>query len=200
MTKTVDRTAFLSEPTRLRIAELCSEEALTLEEIAERLQRPSGSLSQPRTMRKHRALIAAKKRGPSDSRGPAKAYRFNSSSAWKEALDEARLRQRPSWATANQDLLLIPLHGTAAACAAIAAGIDEIEWGARVGSERFGLVVAPEADIDGVNLIRVVEALGSDPEIARLQVGRVMGPGELREWSAQAASRSSAVGELSRCS
>lgn len=196
MARAVDRTAFLLEPTRLRVAELCSEEALTFEEIASRLNRPSGSLSQPRTMRKHKALVEARKRKAPDGRGSAKAFRFSSAKDWREALDEARLRQRPAWATSKQDLLLISLRETPAACAAIAAGIDEIEWGAQLGGERTGLVVAPEIDTDGVSTIRVVEALGSVAEVARLQLDRVMGPGELREWSARSVRRPGPAGEL----
>lgn len=195
MTKALDRTAFLSEPTRLRIAELCRDEALTDEEIASLLNRPSGSLSQPETMRKHKALVRAKKRKPSDGRGPAAASRFNPAPAWREALDEAR-RRRSAWATTKQDLLLIPLRETPAACAAIAVGIPEIEWGAQLAGERTGLVVAPQADVDGASTIRVVEALETVAEIVRLQLSNVMNPGQLRAWSARAVRGSSSAGDL----
>lgn len=194
MTNGVDRTAFLSEPTRLRIAELCRDEALTTQEIAAMLERPSGSLSQPKTMRKHKALIEAKKRRPSDGRGQAKAFRLNP--AWKGALDEARLRQRPAWSAVRQDLLLIPLSETPAACVAIAAGIEEIEWGAQLGGERTGLVVAPEPGANGTSTIRVVEALREVTQLMRLQIGDVMSPNELREWSARAVRRPNSTGEL----
>jgi hypothetical protein len=181
MAKSLDRTAFLSEPTRLLIAELCRDEALTDEEIASLLERPSGSLSQPKTMRTHKALVRGKKRRPSDGRGAAETSRFNPDPVWGEALDEARRRQRRVWTAGRQDLLLIPLHETPAACAAIATGIAEIEWGAQLAGERAGLVVAPQAGTDGASTIRVVQALGSLAGIA---------------WSARSVGGSSTAGEL----
>jgi hypothetical protein len=196
MAKALDRTAFLAEPTRLKIAELCSGEALTDEEIAGLLGRPSGSLSQPKTMRAHKALLRGKKRKPSDGRSAAETSHFNPAPVWSEALDEARRQQQRAWTPGEQDLLLIPLHETPAACTAIAGGIEEIEWGARLMGERAGLVIAPQIGTGGTSTIRVVQALGSLNGIARLQLGDVMGPDELRRWSARSVGGSSAMGEL----
>ena len=193
MSKAVDRTAFLSEPTRLRIAELCREEALTLEEIAASLGRRPGSLSQPKTMRERKALLSGKRK-PADGRGPAKTYRLNP--AWEEALEEARSRQRPPWATARQDLLLIPMSEMPTACAAIAGGVIGIEWGAQVRGERMGLVLAPESNSDSASTVRVLKALEAVAQIATLELGHVMSPGELREWSARAVREPGSIGQL----
>jgi hypothetical protein len=195
MAKSLDRTTFLSEPTRLQIAELCRAEELTDEEIALTLGRPLGSLSQLKTMRTHEALLRGKKRKSVDGREPAKTSRFNPHPEWVEALEEVRRRQRPAWAEMPQDLLLIPLSETPAACAAIAAGIPEIEWGAEVTGERLGLVVAPQSGGDGANTGRVVKALGGIAQIARLHLRDVMSPHELRAWSERVAG-ASPTGEL----
>jgi hypothetical protein len=196
MAKSLDRTAFLTEPTRLQIAELCLEEALTDEEIAASLGRPLGSLSQPRTMRTHKALIRGKKRNAADGRGAKETSRFNPAPAWAEALQEARRRQRPAWPDDPRDLLLISLNETPNACAAIAAGIPEIEWGAQLGGERTGLLVAPQVDMDGANTIRVVSKLGPAVSVVRLQLNEVMSPNELRAWAARSMPAPGSTGEL----
>jgi len=196
MPKSLDRTAFLSEPTRLQIAELCSEDDLTDEEIAAALGRSLGSVSAPRTMRAHGALIRGKTRKATDGRGAAKTSRFNPASVWTQALEEA---QRQRWVDrpgSSRDLLLISLRETPAACAAIAAGIPDIEWGAQLGGERTGLVVAPQVDRDGASTIRVMEALGSEVDVVRLHLDEVMSPPELRSWSARVAPSRSSAGEL----
>lgn len=195
MAQSLDRTAFLSEPTRLRIAEICKDEALTFEEIAAMLERPSGSLSQPGTMLKHGALVEDKRRRKRvDGRSKARAFRLAKS--WRSNLGEAQERRRPPWADREQSLLLIPLSETPAACAAIASGIADIEWGARVNGESVGLVVAPQSDADGSSTVRVVQALQGVARITRLQLNQVMSPSELREWSGRAVQGSSSAGEL----
>lgn len=182
MAKGVDRTEFLSEPTRMRIAEMCRGQALTFEEIARRLGRTLGSLSQPATMVKHGALVRERRsRQRADDRGGATAFCL--SRRWEGALDEARQRQRPAWGQLRQDLLLIPLSETPAACAAIAEGIPEIEWGAEITGERLGLVVAPQSGGDGTSTSRVIRALADVGQIARLHLERTMSPHELRTWS-----------------
>ena len=196
MAAPLDRTAFLSEPTRLRIAELCYEEDLADEEIAASLERPLGSLSQPGTMRAHKALIRGKKRKAADGRGAVETSRFNPATVWTEALEKARRQQHPAWPGAKQDLLLISLRETPGACAAIAAGVPDIEWGAQLGGERTGLVVAPQVDTDGASTIRVVEALGPVADVVRLQLSKVMSPGELQAWSNRVVQRSGSTGEL----
>jgi DNA-binding transcriptional ArsR family regulator len=179
----VDRTRFLEEPTRLRIAELCRDEALSLAEIAAELGRQPGSLSQHRTMLDWEALVAGEPRA-SDGRGQAKTYRLNND--WEEALVEARRRRRPSWPDARQELLLVPLADVPAACAAIAEGIADVDWGAEVRGGMSGLVLAPA--LGGGSTVRVIERLREiAPRVVPLQLGDVMGPGELREWSREAA-------------
>jgi DNA-binding transcriptional ArsR family regulator len=193
----VDRTAFLLEPTRMKIAELCRDESLSLSEIAAELGRPSGSLSQPRTMLRRKALIEGQRGGASDGRGGARTFRLNGN--WKSALDEARLRRRPNWSTVRRDLLVVQLADTPAACAAVAEGIPDIEWGAQVRGAVTGLVLAPSADGDGASTVRVVAALGAvSARVAELHLSDVMAPAELREWSARAARRSGAAGGLPR--
>jgi len=181
MAKAIDRTAFLSDPTRFKIAEFCIGEWRSLEEIARRLGRASGSLSQPRTMHK-RKVLEAKTRQGADDRGGTTVFRLNP--AWQKALAIARTRQRPELPTTGQDLLLIPLADTPAACKAIPAGIMEVEWAAQLVGESFGLLVAPSPDATGASTMRVLEALGvAGQQIRRLHLKEVMSPARLHDWS-----------------
>lgn len=181
MPRPVDRTAFLANPTRFKIAEFCNQSERSLEEIAERLGRASGSLSQPTTMRKKKALLTKARRG-ADGRGGKRVFRLNPD--WRSALAEARDRQCPDLPVAGQELLLVPLADTPAACEAIAAGIEGIEWAARLTGEWAGLLVATVADSSGETTVRVVKALGSAGRQARrLHLEEVMSPARLRDWS-----------------
>lgn len=188
MTKALDRTAFLSDPTRFKIAEFCSGEGRSLGEIAARLGRSSGSLSQPETMRKRKALLTTTRRG-ADGRGGTKVFRLNP--VWRDAVAMARTRQRPELPATSQDLLLVPLADTPAACTVIASGVDEIEWAARLVGESFGLLVAPTPDASGASTVRVLKALGpAGQQVKRLHLREVMSPARLHDWSrAIAASR-----------
>lgn len=182
MAKSLDRTAFLADPTRFKIAEFCSSEWRSVEEIADRLERPSGSLSQPKTMADRKAL-ETKTRPAADGRGGGtKVFRLNPS--WRANLNEARDRQRAEAPVSGQDLLLIPLSDTPEACALLAEGIEEIAWAAQLGGESVGLLVAPIADPSGASTMRVLKALGPvGRQARRLQVKEMMSPAQLREWS-----------------
>jgi len=191
MAKSLDRISFLSKPTRFKIAEFCDGEWRTLDEIGAMLDRAPGSLSQPKTMRKEGALKTKSRLG-ADGRGgtEARAYRLNPS--WRNVLEMARTRQRPELPAVGQELLLIPLAATSAACAKIVDGIDEVEWGARLTGETFGLLLAPAADATGASTSRVLEALGPvGHEARRLHLKEVMSPAGLQSWSRSVASRSS---------
>jgi hypothetical protein len=184
MPNRLDRIGFLREPTRLAIAELCRDEALTLAEIASELQRRPGSLSQPKTMLTNGALLPGPRRNGADGRGGGSTYRLNPD--WEAALDEARRGRAPTWPEARQDLLLIPLLGSGRAMAALASAMPaEIEWGARVHGGMSGLILAPSPDDGGGSTIRVVDALsGAVPEILELHLSKIMAPAELRAWCA----------------
>jgi hypothetical protein len=194
MSKPVDRTRFLSEPTRLAIAELCLGRTLTLGEIAHKLGREPGSLSGPETMADHGALKRRKRRAASQGRREATSYAFNP--AWRAALDAARAaRERRRW-TPGRDLLVISLADTPAACATIAAGVEGIEWGARLKGEVSGLALAPEADPDDAATLRLIDALGVQRPITRLHFSEVMGPRDLRDWASRIRGGRNPVGQL----
>jgi len=183
MSKRVDRTRFLSDPIRLRIAELCRDQPRTRAELATALGRDAGSLSQPRTMANRGALEERSRAKASDGR-PAKVYRLKKS--WQPALKSAREQQQPAWPEDGQDLLLIPLANTADACAAIARGIPDIEWGAPVRGGAAGIVIAPLQGRNGAGTLRVLKALGGvAPQIMALHLGAPMSASALREWSRQ---------------
>lgn len=195
MPSRLDRTAFLSEPTRLKIAEFCREEPHSVVEIARELGRSTGSLSQPETMLKKKALKSARRKG-ADDRGGTTVFRL--AADWVPALEEARSRRQPELPATGQELLLIPLAQTAAACAVIADGIDEVEWAAEVSGESVGLLVAPRVDRSGANTLRVLSALGSAGEQARrIHLRTVMSPARLREWAAEVAGGEGPPRELS---
>jgi hypothetical protein len=188
MSNGLDRIAFLREPTRLAIAELCRDEALTLPEIAGDLGRPPGSLSQPKTMVDHGALVLGSRRLGADGRGGGKTFRLNP--AWESVLDEARRSVGPAWPAERQDLLLIPLSDTEAAAAALSSGIPpEVEWGARVHGAGSGLILAPAPDRGGRGTLRVVQALGDiGTRVAELHLSKIMAPVELQAWCADGGS------------
>jgi hypothetical protein len=93
-------------------------------------------------------------------------------------------------------LLVISLADTPAACATIAAGVEGIEWGARLKGEVSGLALAPEADPDDAATMRLIEALGAQRPITRLHFSEVMGPGDLRDWASRVRSGREPVGQL----
>lgn len=180
-----DRIRFLTDPIRLRIAELCLDHPRTRSELATELGRPAGSLSQPQTMVKHGALKGRLRNKASDGR-PATAYILDP--RWRGALEAARKGRLPNWPEAGQDLLLIPLSDTAEACAAIAQGIPEIEWGAQVRGGVAGLVLAPTRTLDGTGRLRALKALKEiAPQIMALQLDTPMRGAELQSWSARVA-------------
>lgn len=180
----LDRTRFLLEPTRLAVAELCRDEALTLGEIADELRRRPGSLSQPGTMLRNGALIRGASRFASDGRGGGKTFRLNPE--WVEVLEEARRRRAPAWPSAGQDLLLIRMQDASRAASVLAEQVpSDIEWGARVHGGMSGLILAPARDEAGQSTLRVVDALTDDVrEIVELHLGKVMSPSELQAWCA----------------
>ncbi len=182
MSSKVDRTAFLREPTRLAIAELCRDEALTLAEIAADLGRSPGSLSQPKTMVDHGALVSGTRRLGADGRGGGRTFRLNPD--WEPALDEARRSGAPTWRAGHQDLLLIPLSDAEAAAAILSSGIPpEVEWGARVHGAGSGLLLAPAQS--GRGTLRVIRALGDiGSRVAELHLSKIMAPVELQAWCA----------------
>lgn len=184
MSVDVDRTGFLLEPTRLAIAELCRDEALTLGEIASHLERSTGSLSQPKTMLREGALVAGTRRLGSDGRGGGKTFRLNPE--WEHALEEAQRKKGVARTINHQDLLLIPLSDTEAAAAKLSAGVPpDVEWGARVQGGGSGLVLAPTPDRGERGALRVVEALGEiGTRVVELHLSRIMTPNELRAWCA----------------
>jgi hypothetical protein len=183
MSKQEDRIRFLSDPIRLRIAELCNDRACTRAELGAALEREAGSLSQPRTMVKKGALEERARTKASDGR-PAKVYRLKR--GWREALEGARKQHLPAWPEPGGDLLLVALADTATVCAAIAGGIPDIEWGAPVHGGSAGLVLAPSPRTDGASRIKVLDALReAAPQIMTLHLGRPMNATELRQWSSE---------------
>jgi hypothetical protein len=182
MPKSLDRTNFLANPIRLAIAEFCSSEWRSADEIAERLGRPSGSLSQPKTMAERKVLKTKTRPATGGGGRKAKVYRLNPS--WRPDLEAARARRRPEGPANGQDLLLIPLSDTPEACALLADGVEEIAWAAQLAGESVGLMVAPAADPSGAATMRVLKALGPvGRQARRLRVMEVMSAGQLREWS-----------------
>ncbi len=187
--KTVaDRSRFLAaNAVRFRIAEWCALEPISRETIAERLGRTSGSLSAPKTLLKHGALVAAG-RGIAGGGGPA-AQLFRLNPAWESALSEARRLMRPAYLESGTELLLIPLAATQRACGVLANddGV-EIAWGARLDGEQAGLILSPHRGPDGRATIRTVAALadaGVHP--VRLRLRAPMAAEELRRWSLRVA-------------
>lgn len=194
MKQRVDRTRFLSEPTRLAIAELCLGRALTLGEIARELEREPGSLSSPGTMAEHGALRRRARRAASRGRQGATSYVFNP--AWRDALEAARAAsERRGW-TGGRDLLVVSLADTPAACNMIAAGVEGIEWGAQLGGEMTGLALAPVGDPDGAGTLRLIAALGAQRPVMRLQFSETMGPSELRSWASRVSAEDGTKGQL----
>jgi hypothetical protein len=183
MSKDLDRTSFLREPTRRAIAELCREESLTLVEIAAELHRQPGSLSQPKTMLREGALVLGAPRSGPDGRGGGQTYRFNGE--WEDALEEARRGATVARPLDSQDLLLIPLADTEAVTAMLAENVPpEIEWGARVHGAMSGLILASESER---GTLRLIDALGpSAGQAVELHLSRVMSPAELRAWCGRA--------------
>lgn len=190
----VDRTRFLSEPTRLAVAELCLGRALTLGEIARQLGREPGSLSSPETMADHGALKRRGRRAASRGRRGATSYIFNP--AWREALDAARASNEHRRWTGGRDLLIISLLDTPAACTTIAAGVEGIEWGARLEGEMSGLVLAPTSDPDSAATLRLIDALGAQRPLTRLHFSEVMGASELRNWANRVSGGRDPAGQL----
>ena len=184
MSTEVDRTEFLREPTRLAIAELCRDEALTLAEIASHLGRSPGSLSQPGTMLREGALVGGARRPGSDGRRGGKTFRLDPE--WEGALDEARRNREVAWPLHRQDLLLISLADSEAAATKLATGVPpEVEWGARLHGAFSGLLLAPAPDRGERGTLRVVEALGEiGPRVVALHLSSIMTPNELRAWCA----------------
>jgi hypothetical protein len=182
MPQSLDRTSFLADPTRFEIAEFCISEWRSVEEIAARLGRPSGSLSQPKTMAR-RKILRTKTRPAADGRERGTTvYRLDP--RWRPDLEAARARQRPQAPPSGQDLLLIPLADTPEACALLADGVEEIAWAAQLAGESVGLLVAPAADPSGASTMRVLKALGPvGRQARRLQVKEAMSAARLREWS-----------------
>lgn len=182
MAISLDRTSFLANPTRFKIAEFCSSEWRSAEEIAEQIGRPSGSLSQPKTM-VGKKVLQTKVRPAADGRGRGtKVYRLNP--RWRRNLEAARARQLPEVPANGQDLLLIPLSDTPEACALLAEGVEEIAWAAQLAGESVGLLVAPAVDPSGASTMRVLRALGPvGRQARRLQVKEAMSAARLHEWS-----------------
>ncbi len=187
MAKSLDRTSFLAQPTRFKIAEFCHLEWRSLEEIATRLGRAPGSLSQPETMRERKALMT-KMRRTADGRGGSKVKVYRLNPTWEADFAAAKMRQRPELPATGQEVLLIPLADTPEACEAIAGGIDEVEWAAQLVGESLGLLVAPSPDPTGGSTIRVLKALGPPGRQARrLRLHEVMSPSRLQDWSSSIA-------------
>jgi hypothetical protein len=184
MESLADRSRFLAaDITRFRVAEWCGTESISRETIAERLGRPSGSLSAPRTLLKHGALVASGYKSATTVGPRARLFRLNPD--WLAALDEARRLLRPGLLEAGTELLLIPLAGTEDACVALLAdGASEIEWGARLDGEQIGLLLSPHRDPSGGSTIRAVAALekaGVRPVRLRLQAP--LPAEELARWA-----------------
>jgi transposase len=178
-----DRTKFLlSDPTRLAIAGWCAAEPLSRGMIAARLHRPSGSISAPDTMLKHKALMRA---GHDASTHPGRrAELLKLNPAWRKSLEEARRLQPPGKFERETDLLLIPLVGTESACQVLARGDIDIEWGARLDGEQVGLVLSPRHDPHSRATIRAVAALDrAGVRAARVRLQSVMAAEELQKWA-----------------
>jgi hypothetical protein len=145
----------------------------------------------------HGALVPGKRQKAAVGRRGAKTFRFNP--RWKRHLEEARtVEEKSAWSIKRRDLLVVGLADTARACDAIANGIAEIEWGAQLGGEVGGLILATSADPDGASTIRAMDALGPvAARLTRLQLSGVMPAKELREWASRVNGRSVAAGELS---
>lgn len=182
--RTTDRARFLAaDPTRLRIAEWCEAEALTREQIADRLGRPSGGMSAPDTMLRRKALLHA---GFAESgrAGGRKAELLRLSQTWRKPLLDALQLRRPGALMPDMDLLLIPLATTASACAVLARGNEDIDWGVRLDGEQIGLILGPRSDANDGPTIRAVAALdreGAKP--VRVRLKQPMSAEELRRWA-----------------
>jgi hypothetical protein len=182
MAERADRLAFLAEPTRLKIAGWCESESLSREEIAKRLGRPSGGLSAPETMLRRGALVSDGFGAAGRSGRRPELLRLDA--AWRKPLAEALQRRPPGGLEPGTDLLLIPLVETESACAAIARGELETEWGARLEGEHLGLILSPRHDPQSRATIRAIAALDrAGVRAARVRLQDLMAPDELREWA-----------------
>lgn len=175
-----DRIRFLEDPMRLRIAKLCREGRLSLNELAKALGRAPGSLSQPRTMVSHGALTEAR-RQRSTTGAPVRVFGLTRS--WAGALSEAERRNRPTWPNSGQDLVVIPFTSLQAVSELLSSDTEGIGWAAEVRGGAAGLLLAPEAE-GSVAAARVLAKLyGVADGLATLRVEEVMSPQELRDWS-----------------
>lgn len=183
-----DRSGFLaSNATRLQIAEWCEREAISREEIARRLNRPSGGVSAPTTMLRRQALVNAGYAG--DRGGERGAELLRLSPGWKKALQEARRMRRPTALEPGTDLFLIPLGSTESACRALAqAKGDDIEWGMQLDGEQLGMLLGARRHPRGLSAIRTAATLehaGVRPW--RIRLKEPMTAEELRAWTAEVA-------------
>ena len=180
-----DRVAFLaSSETRLRIAQWCATEALSREEIAERLNRPSGGLSAPNTMARRKALVPAGYTSPSENGRRAELLKLSPS--WRAVLRRAEQLRPPGALIAGTDLLLVPLAETEAACQVISAGAPDIDWGMELAGDQLGVLLASRRDGRGQSTIRVaaqLERAGAHP--MRLRLNTPMSSAELQSWAKQ---------------
>lgn len=184
-----DRSAFLAaNETRLRIAEWCALESLSREEMARRLGRRSGGLSTPDTMVRRSALQHA---GFAAGLGPGRrAELLKLNPSWRPALEAAQQRFQPGRLHPGGDLLLVTLADAEAACAVLAAGSPDIEWGMELGSEQLGLLLATRSDGGGRSTIRAAAALErGGARSVRIRLNAPMASAELRTWARSVASR-----------
>jgi hypothetical protein len=178
MTGVEDRIRFLAEPLRLRIALLCRDESLSLNQIAKALERAPGSLSQPGTMVGHGALTARKRRGSARGR---QTRVFRLAPAWRPAVDEAQRRARPAWPTPGQDLVVVPFSSLRAVGRILESEVGGVDWAAEIRGGAAGLLVAPTAEDGGSRILAMLSEVADG--LATLRVEKVMSPLELRRWS-----------------
>jgi len=178
-----DRTKFLAaDSTRLEIACWCSAEPLSRGDIADRLKRPSGSISAPDTMLRRGTLVDA---GHRTSGGPglgAQLLKLNP--RWHKAMQHALDARLPARLEPGADLFLIPLTSLLSACEVLAGGEEGIRWGVRLEGEQVGLLLSPTRTPDDGASIRLASALGRvgiNPVRVRMQTP--MSAGELQKWA-----------------
>jgi hypothetical protein len=183
-----DRIEFLLEdPKRLRVAELCDQEARTHNELAGLLGGEPGAVSAPTTMRKPhwRALIKA---GTGGSRG-ARLWRLNQ--AWRPAVGEARRRleqcadEAVIQTLADNDLLLVHLSSIGNACRALREPIPEVRWAAAVQGEGLALMLCIPRSDGGKAVARVVARLAEHGVAvpARLSIAEPISRDALAAWA-----------------
>jgi hypothetical protein len=191
MAATADRLKFLSNDVRADVAALCREEPRTRDELALLLDRPSGGLTAPDTMKKHGVLKAAGRRPSGGERPGGELLVFDES--WAAALDSVLSQRSAGEIREGVDLILVTASTALRACEVLSDERLSVRWGTVLAGGQMGLLISPSSrpddDAASLRLLEAFHKAGADA--LRLRIGAVLPESELRRW-AQRVSGSSA--------